>query len=139
MSINDVDLIDVNGDMTKLSTLIKIEKMVISLPKIDCHSCSAREVEILNEYIQPKQRARIIVLSKFNNKRELKLFEVNTGLKTYEIQNDEVLFENTYLTEIPVVFLISPYLKGYCFLVDNNESSKISEKYYQLIQERFSY
>jgi uncharacterized protein YktA (UPF0223 family) len=139
LSVNDVDLLNRNGDVTKLSSIVELEKMIIFLPEINCHTCSEREIKILKDFIQPEQRARIIVISKFQNKRELKLFEINSGLKTYEIMNDNELFKDITLNKTSVVFLISPFLKGYCFLIRDKENSKLFERYYQMIQKRFSY
>jgi hypothetical protein len=136
--ILNVDLIDSDGNVKKLSDIIEIEKMIIFLPKIDCHTCSAKEIELLKTFFLPKERKRICILAKFRNKRESKLFEMNTGLETFEIQSEDNLFLNKILNERPVVFLISPYLYGYCFLLDNKENYKLSEEYYKMIQKRFS-
>jgi len=119
------------------TNIIEVEKMIIFLPIIDCHSCCAKEIDVLKTFILPKERERIIILAKFRNKRELKLFERNIGLKTFEISSNDYLFSSKILNESPVVFLISPYLSGYCFLLNSKENYKIAEEYYKMIQKRF--
>lgn len=135
--IKDVKLIDGDGNSIMLSDIVEEEKMIIFLPIINCHTCSAKEIDVLKKIIKPTVRERICILARFRNKRELKIFEKSTGLKTFDLLPESKLFLKQTLNDRPVLFILSPYLYGHCFFLSDNENYKLSEEYYKMIQKRF--
>jgi hypothetical protein len=127
--VTDIDLIDNNGKTDQLANIVGKGKLVIYLPKIECFSCSDKEIEALHTIFSEKDRANIILISNFSSIRELKIFEQNSSLKSYDIQVN-YKFPVEELMNKTTLLYISENMTGSCVFVSDKSQNKLSEIYY---------
>jgi hypothetical protein len=138
LSILNVDLRDSNGDIRKLSDIIREEKLIIYLPDVTCRSCSERALQVLKDIFPSELNENIHIIARFNNKRELKIYEQNSSLKSLGLNFGDNLFSEAEdsLNFQHILFIITPQVKGICFFIPD-DNVFFSKTYYKSIYQRF--
>lgn len=135
--IPDVELMDHDGHLIGLSEILHEERLIIYLPDIGCHTCSDKEVELVKSIFLNEAKNKIWVIAKFNNKRELQLFESQSGLIVYGIDS-QCEFPSEKLALSPVLFLLSQDQIGFAFFKPVKEMSQFSILYYKAVLKRLN-
>lgn len=99
--IHNIDITDINGDSITLGTLVSEKsKTIISLYNLDCASCAEKEIRLLNSFITPEYRDKIIVIGNFSSTRQMKVFQNNLKINAY-CDRDAKLMEDI---DIDIIF-----------------------------------
>lgn len=133
----DVRLIGSAGDSIPLSSIVDRERMVVYLPEVGCHACSDREVELVKSVFGREAEDYVWIIGHFDNLRGLRLFERQAGIKAYGL-NATDCFPVNEMHLRPVVFLLSPQLRGTAFFQPDKELPQLSVFYYRAAYERFN-
>lgn len=130
---------DTNGKNVLLTSLIKEETFVIYFTKLDCMACIDRELRVLDEFFDKEDlRKRVLLIGNFDNKREQKLLERNTRIKTYQVKGSS--FFSSFKNEKSILYcLVDSNLAIHnCMDVGTIRSNiDVARIYYKTISDRF--
>lgn len=133
--IEDVTISCSNGQSSLLSQEVKNTKMVIYLPELECASCYEMQLQFLEATVTSDIKPQVLIIGRFQNIREQKLFESRSGFTTYRIEKSVSGFPLPMFDESPLTFLLQEDMTGYAFF--NAATSKnLSDMYYRFVVER---
>lgn len=116
-------------DEVRLSEIIsKDSVVVIYLSTLGCAPCAAKEIEILNDLPSDSQ---LIILGKFNSRREYKIFSEKVKFKVLRIHSNAKLFEDEHPRH-NYIFLVDKGKYAYD-ITDISADSNESTKFYKVL------
>lgn len=134
-NIPDVDLSTIDGEQIRLSEAFNDLCIVIYLPTLGCSSCYEKELDLLCKTIPNDLKCKMLVVGKFSNVRELKLFEKKCKMRTLKLEDSVKSFPISFFEENPVAFILNKELLGFAFF-DMVNHVDYSELYYNVVVNR---
>lgn len=130
--IHNIDITDINGDSITLGALVSEKsKTIICLYNLDCTSCAEKEIRLLNSFITPEYKDKIIVIGNFSSTRQMKVFQNNLKIKAY-CDRDAKLMEDIDIDNYIFIFRLDSGMKAYSIL-DLIEYPQLSRIYYDTV------
>lgn len=130
-----------NGDSLLIKNILNNEnKIVFYFNQINCESCVEAEIQHILKMPNLIRNKKLILLSKYNDMKELMLFKrINRidSLQIFNLKNGKLNlpFEDH---NVPIVFVVTKNLKLEYLFVPNKNVHGLSENYYKVISHKLN-
>jgi hypothetical protein len=138
-SLHNIIVQDYNGDKNKLISFIgNHSKLVFWFPNFGCQSCLDEELFFLKDALKKISDNDIVVISKFDNLKGLKLFKISNDFKCkcLNTQQDSLGASFEKMNR-PCIFLLDSTMKVNCFFIPKRNYPELTMYYYKTIIQRF--
>ncbi len=129
--VDDLLCININGDTTNLSSLIKKDKVLIFLfSELNCSSCYENQLNILQNFF-PESQSQIVILGSFLSFRnfKIKMSNLPQKLPIYYVQHRAFDWEINDLG-FPYFFILNSKLETSYFYIYNEEILEYNDQYF---------